>query len=142
MNVNDFAKSVNFLLKWEGCYVNDPDDPGGETNYGICKKSYPNLDIKALQPGQAIQIYKEDYWFPTGCDALAWPMNLVVFDSAVNCGVSKAKEWLRKATTPEDIIKLRQEYYLAIIKKKPTQQKFLKGWLNRLGDLKKLVAIT
>ena len=140
MNVNDFSKGVTFVLKWEGGYTQDPDDAGGATNWGISQRAHPELDIKNLQPFQALEIYKNEYWLGAGCDALGYPMNVVVFDSAVNCGVSKAKEWLRKSTTPDEIIELRKEYYLAIVKRKPTQQKFLKGWLNRLGDLSKLIS--
>lgn len=46
----------------EGGYVNDPDDPGGETNFGISKRSYPQLDIKTLQIDKAIDIYYHDFW--------------------------------------------------------------------------------
>ncbi len=33
-----FEKALQFTLKWEGGYVDDPADPGGETNYGITEK--------------------------------------------------------------------------------------------------------
>ncbi|MBF0568223.1 MAG: hypothetical protein HQK95_05085 [Nitrospirae bacterium] len=41
--VDNFGKSIAFVLNAEGGYVNNPDDPGGETNYGISNsisKSY------------------------------------------------------------------------------------------------------
>ena len=38
-----FETAVNTTLQYEGGYVNDPNDPGGETNFGISKKAYPNL---------------------------------------------------------------------------------------------------
>ena len=58
----DFEKAVEFVLRMEGGYVNDPKDPGGETNFGIAKKSYPGVDIKNLTEEQAEEIYKRDYW--------------------------------------------------------------------------------
>ena len=43
-----FEAAVDRVLGHEGGYVNHPNDPGGETNWGISKRSYPNVDIKAL----------------------------------------------------------------------------------------------
>jgi len=37
-----FLKAVEMVLAHEGGYVNDPNDPGGETKYGISKRSYPS----------------------------------------------------------------------------------------------------
>ena len=50
------------ILKIEGGYDNDPHDLGGETNFGICKRSYPSLDIKTLTEEKAFEIYERDYW--------------------------------------------------------------------------------
>ena len=47
----------------EGGYVNDPNDPGGETKYGISKRSYPSVDIRNLTKEQAKSIYFRDFWF-------------------------------------------------------------------------------
>ncbi len=58
----DFRVSIQKTLVNEGGCVNDPVDPGGETNMGISKRQYPNLDIKNLTQEQAIEIYKEGYW--------------------------------------------------------------------------------
>jgi lysozyme family protein len=46
----------------EGGYSNDPDDDGGETNFGISKRSYPDLYIKSLTFDQACVIYERDFW--------------------------------------------------------------------------------
>ena len=141
MNSSDFKRAVEFTLKWEGGYSNDPDDPGGETKYGISKRAHPECDIKNRSEQEAIQIYISDYWLAAGCESVGYPMNLVVFDSAVNCGTGTAKGWLRTATTPQDVLNLRKEYYLNIVKKKPALKKFLKGWLNRIADLEKLISV-
>lgn len=141
MNIQDFKRSIEFTLRWEGQYSCDPDDPGGETKWGICKRSYPNLDIKNLSEQEAVNIYLKDYWFEAGCDVVTYPMNLVVFDSAVNCGAGTAKKWLRASESPQEVLNLRKEYYLALVKRKPAMSKFLKGWLNRVQDLEKLVTI-
>jgi lysozyme family protein len=49
------------ILVSEGGYVNDPVDPGGETNFGISKRMYPNLNIKTLTEQDAIAIYQKDF---------------------------------------------------------------------------------
>ena len=43
-----FDEIIDVVLHHEGGYVNDPKDPGGETNYGISKRAYPDVDIKNL----------------------------------------------------------------------------------------------
>ena len=57
-----FLVAVEVVLTHEGGYTNNPADPGGETNYGISKRSYPQLDIKALTREQAVEIYRQDWW--------------------------------------------------------------------------------
>src|SRR5690606_28008981 len=52
-----FRRAVEVVLKHEGGYVNNPSDPGGETKYGISKRSYPELDIANLTQEDAIAIY-------------------------------------------------------------------------------------
>ncbi len=57
-----FRYAVEMVLQHEGGYVNDPSDPGGETKYGISKRSYPHLDIANLTREEAIAIYRRDWW--------------------------------------------------------------------------------
>lgn len=59
-----FAKAIPGLLEREGGYVNNPNDPGGETKYGISKRSYPTEDIKNLTPQRAAFLYERDFWNP------------------------------------------------------------------------------
>lgn len=94
-----FDQAVGFVLKdrIEGGYVNDPRDPGGETNFGISKRSYPRVNMKTLTREQAIAIYKRDYWDSTGCDELPPKVAVAVFDCAVNQGPAIAKRLLQKA---------------------------------------------
>lgn len=138
MDVNKLKVSLQFVLKWEGGYVNDPQDPGGETKYGISKRAHPGEDIKNLTPERALEIYKKDYWNPVGGDNLPVPVCIVALDSAVNCGPSRANAWLKEAGADwGKVIDLRVMYYALLVKKKPALQKFMKGWLNRTNDLRK-----
>ena len=80
-----------------GGYVQDPRDPGGETKYGISKRSYPRLDIRRLTREQAIEIYRRDFWAPMRCDQLSPMLAVAAFDCAVNQGKRAAKVMLQRA---------------------------------------------
>lgn len=97
----DFNTAFERLIGHEGGYVNHPADPGGETNWGISKRSYPNLDIKNLTRDQAAGIYLRDFWNPLGAapDAIKFQ----VFDFAVNSGIQTAIRKLQAAIgVPDD----------------------------------------
>ena len=81
----DFDKAFDRLIGHEGGYVNDVRDPGGETNWGISKRSYPQLDIARLTRDDAKAIYRHDFWDVLGeADAA---IKYQVFDFAVNGGL-------------------------------------------------------
>ena len=61
-------------------------DLGGETRFGISKRQYPNEDITNITIERARDIYKRDYWDVVKCDELPSPLDLFVFDAAVNQG--------------------------------------------------------
>ncbi|MFZ2287603.1 MAG: glycosyl hydrolase 108 family protein [Bacteroidales bacterium] len=92
-----FEESFTKLLGHEGGYVNNPKDPGGETNWGISKRSYPNEDIKNLTQGRAKEIYYKDFWLPCHLDKLPTEVRFDLFDAAVNSGPEQAIKWLQEA---------------------------------------------
>lgn len=133
-------KALEFVLKWEGGYVNDPDDAGGETKYGISKRAFPNLDIKNLTLEQAKEIYESQYWTRAGCPWLkSYELATVVFDTAVNCGVGFAKSCLEKTQDIDAYLELRKQRYFDVITKNPVNRKFRNGWANRVNQLAELV---
>lgn len=91
----NFDQAFGFVVGAEGGYVNDPHDPGGETRFGISKRAYPNEDIKNLSIDRAKQLYRSDCWDACKCDAIPSPLNLYVFDAAVNQGVGVAIKLLQ-----------------------------------------------
>jgi hypothetical protein len=95
----DLQAALDFVLEdnIEGGYINNPADPGGETNFGICKRSYPDVDIKNLTRDGAKAIYAREYWAPIHGDELPEPVALVAFDCAVNQGVGTAVKVLQEA---------------------------------------------
>jgi len=157
-----FEKAIEFVLRWEGGYSNDPNDAGGETKYGISKRAYPNLTIETLTEVQAKVIYEKDYWKAAHCNLLPYPLSLAVFDYAVNAGPpralkalqgavgaspdglwgsdtwAKTNEAIRKMGTKRLAVHLcneRANFYVDLVTKKPSQIKFLKGWMRRVFDL-------
>ena len=91
-----FEDCLKMVLEFEGGYVNDPNDPGGETNFGISKRSYPQCDIANLTVEKAGTIYKMDYWDTTNCERLSPAIRLLVFDCAVNQGVRRAVKFMQE----------------------------------------------
>lgn len=133
---DNFSKAISFVLSWEGGYVDNPNDAGGETKWGISKRSYPDLDIKELTKEQAIEIYKKDYWNVMNCDYLSYPLDVVVMDTAVNMGVGRAQAFLDLTGDWRDYLMFRIIKYNDLAKRSPI---FLRGWINRIISLWKTV---
>ncbi len=91
----NFDQAFTRLLGNEGGYCNVPGDPGGETNWGISKRSYPNVDIANLTQDAAKAIYLRDFWNPIGDAHPA--IKFQVFDFAVNSGIQTAIRKLQSA---------------------------------------------
>lgn len=106
-----FERALEETLRWEGGYANDLNDPGGETNRGISKRSYPQLDIKNLGLEETIEIYRRDFWNAIEGDALSPALASVAFDCAVNHGVGRAREWLVLTRDPTELTLTRLEFY-------------------------------
>ena len=89
-----------------GEYVYDARDPGGETNFGISKRSYPRVNIRDLTRDDAVAIYRRDFWDASNCDALPAKLAVALFDCAVNQGPGIAPVFLQKAlgATPDGVI--------------------------------------
>ena len=95
-----FEYSFARLIGNEGGYTDGAGDPGGETKFGISKRSYPDVDIKNLTVDQAKAIYLRDFWNPLG-DADG-AVKFQVFDFAVNSGVQTAIRKLQAAISVAD----------------------------------------
>jgi len=125
------------VMRFEGgaVYTNDPNDPGGETKYGISKRAYPNLDIRNLTKEKAKEIFRTDYWNPVGGDEMPYPWDIIVTDAAFNLGVSQAFKLKSKAGSPAEYHIERIAFYTNLVVKKPALLKYLRGWINRVIQL-------
>ena len=150
-----FDEIIEDVLKHEGGYVNDPDDRGGETNYGIAKKFNPDVDIKNLTKEGAKEIYYEKYWKPSKADQVPDRLKHIYFDMVVNFGKSGAVKVLQQSAVskghnididgglgPKTISSIqnirvdrvrayRVLYYAQLVTKRKDQEKFWLGWFRR-----------
>jgi lysozyme family protein len=145
-----FDKAFDILMTVEGGYVNDKYDLGGETKYGISKNSYPKVNIKELTLDEAKQIYKKDYWDRCSCDKITYPLNILLFDAAVNHGVLSASSLLQEtlnvdvdghigANTIKAALKANSEISALFLTTRAAYYRSLssfsrygKGWMKRL----------
>lgn len=97
-----FDQAFDKLINHEGGYTFNPHDPGGETKFGISKRSYPHLDIHSLTLADAKTIYKRDFWDRAQCDKLHPDLAFDLFDGAVNSGIGQAIRWLQRAVGVAD----------------------------------------
>lgn len=106
MCLSAFDASLPFVLRWEGGFVDHPDDPGGATNKGVTQKVYdawrsgrglPVRDVRAIEDAEVRSIYETGYWRPPRCERLRRRLDLVQFDTAVNMGVGRAVRFLQAA---------------------------------------------
>lgn len=166
-----FLSTLSFTLKWEGGYVNDPSDLGGATNYGVTQKTYDAFrsangfskqPVRSISLTEMRDIYWRQYWLPAQCEHMPPRVAVIVFDTAVQRGVSKAVSTLQEAIGAKtdgsfgiNSNKALIEYVSAngeaelvnrYVDKRvnhhrlraliPTQRKFLQGWLNRCKSLR------
>jgi hypothetical protein len=137
---NCWQRAVDFTLRIEGGLSTDRDDPGnyrpdgtfGGTKYGISARSYPDLDIPNLTKEQAIEIYRRDYWTPSGAERLECPLAMAVFDQAVNGGVDSARQLL--AESGENYRRFMAER-IRWYTKLSAFERYGRAWMRRIADL-------
>lgn len=159
-----YCRLVHLILNSEGGYVNDPDDPGGATKYGITMRDNRAVlltlgvkDVRNLTYDQAKQIYYNKYYRASGADVVAAKsvkLAYAHFDSAVNHGVGTAARFLRQCSGFDkfknfegagknidfwddqfhDYLAARLLFYVQI-RKGGGFQKYGGGWVNRVARM-------
>lgn len=166
----NIEKLVPFILKWEGGFVNDPDDLGGATNRGVtlatyiqyCKKKgypVPTVDrLKNLSEREWAEILRTMYWD-------SWKADQIVNQSVANIlvdwvwasgvhGIKRPQKILGvsvdgivgsrtlAAVNARDAKELfyaikadRIKFIDEICKARPANEKFRRGWMNRINNL-------
>ena len=98
----NFDTAFDQLISHEGGYTEGKGDPGGETKFGISKRSYPMFDIKNLTLADARRLYKRDFWDAGQCDSLPPGLAFDFFDAAVNSGIGNATRFLQRSVGVAD----------------------------------------
>lgn len=152
--MSNFERAFDLLIGNEGGYVNNPKDPGGETNWGVTKRIATRYgyqgDMKQLPKSTAMQIAEACYWTPYQCDQLPFAIAFQLFDGVYNGG--PAVKWLQQAVGvaadgsigPKTIAAVRGSdswkvialynsyrlsYYVSL-----RNMEFINGWCNRVAS--------
>ena len=129
--MSTFDSAFEIVVGIEGNYSNDPNDPGGETKYGISKRAHPSLDIANLTLEDAKAIYKKEYWDVLGLDNEPWYLQLNLFDIAVNEGQNLARSLRARYPYLPDLVVARVDHYWT----DPHFERFGHGWLRRVAKI-------
>lgn len=182
-----FSAALPYILRHEGGWSKDKDDPGGATNFGITLNVLRGLgrdadldgdgitgdldldhdgdvdedDLKRMTPELAGLIYQRNYWRFDG--VYDQRVATKACDMAVNMGVKAAVRLIQEelndlgaglttdglygakteatlnAVHPDRMLNLlcmvSADHYRAVVAKRPTSQKFLRGWLARAAEV-------
>ena len=157
-----FLLAVAEVIDVEGGYVFNVSDPGGETKFGISKRQYPQLDIKALTYEMAVDIYWRDYWLARRCAELPDAFAVFLFDSVVNHKTIDAARMLQRGlgvaadgdigpitvqaahnnyttATLARIFSYRADFYTFLAGRDSTLRQFRRGWFKRLFLLQQFI---
>lgn len=176
--LNQLRAILPEILKHEGGYSFDADDPGGETYMGIARKYHKKWEgwnfidaykvnntlkrndfiISPELMGLVAAFYFERFYKPLNISGLDLRIQLNIFDFAVNAGKVRAVKLTQKIVgvtqdgkcgpiTKQAIDSFkgdfaglykqsRVDFYTTLANRKPKLRKFLKGWINRVNNLK------
>lgn len=158
---SNFPACLELVLKHEGGWADHPRDPGGATMKGVTLAVYQTYlgrkvskeELRNIPQEHLMDIYKSLYWDKAKCDDLASGVDLVVFDMAVNAGVSRSARILQRCVgaVPDGVIGPRtmalvngipakdiivkfsdgrENFYKSL----PTFDTFGRGWLRRTEE--------
>ena len=154
-NDKNFNSVLSEILKFEKGYTAARSDGSDEeTNKGITKtkyeeyqkkkafdnktKNYTIKSVKNITDEEVKEIYYNDFYLASGADKISdKKTSFWVMDTAVNCGLKKARDFYRTCGTDnQKWYEARKNYYEATIKDNPLKAKFRNGWMNRIKTIK------
>jgi lysozyme family protein len=158
---DNFDASFALVIKSEGGRVDDPQDPGGRTNFGITQATFnawlsqhgsSHRDVFNITPDEVKAIYRAEYWAAVRGDDLPAGLDYAAFDFAVNSGVARAAIYLQDivgaapdgkigpvtlkaiaAESPLHLITKLSALRLNFLKRLSTWKRFGRGWEARVN---------
>ena len=169
--VGRFRAALPVILSFEGGLADNPSDRGGRTYKGITSATWkawltsmdrPLRDVATATDEEIGQIYKRNYWDAVRGDQLPAPLDLVLFDSAVNHGPRTPIKWLQRAlgvtadgsigpqtlqaltgknpvSIANAVLDQRSSFYDYIVSQNASQGQFLPGWRRRIATLRSFI---
>ena len=168
----DVRKLAPFILKWEGGFVNDPDDLGGATNMGVTigawkscgydKDGDGDIDVddlhllthedvvnRVLKPhywdrwkadeikSQSVANILVDWVWASGTHGIKIPQRLlgVTVDGIVGPKTIAAVNSRNPRELFDQIKIARFDFIEDICRKRPANNKFKRGWMNRINNI-------
>ena len=158
MDDNRYDQLMKLIREAEGGYVDNKNDPGGKTNFGISENTYPNEDIKKLTRERAELLLYRDFYkrfriYNISDDRLAG----IVLSMAINHDLPAIQrlhtiQGIKPGTiigpatmkalenkTEEEMLEIIEKYkdetkkfFLQKIKEEPKKKEFQNGWMNRV----------
>ncbi len=157
-----FDAALYFTLYFEGGFSNHPADKGGRTYKGILQTEYdayrynrglPPLDVTQISDNELLEIY-QSYWDGSRAASMHPALAIVMFDTAVNFGISNSVTFLQQAlglpqtgvfddntvkalaaannkSTAFQVINERIIYRYKRVQEDASQMAFFRGWLSR-----------
>lgn len=132
-----WSEAIALLFQVEGFDADIHGDPGGKTRFGISEKWFPHDYALVANMGEADakayaeEFYERAFWTPMGCDTFAHPLDIMVFDAAVNQGKAAAQACLYFTHNWRDYLLCRIQKYAET----KNEELFLKGWDDRILTL-------
>ena len=158
MSANNYQNCLDLVLKSEGGWVNNPADPGGETNLGVTKRvweeyvGHPVQTLKNLTKADVAPLYEQKYWRPTYGEVLPRGLDFLCFSMGVNAGPGRSVKLLQSSIGcipngsigPNTMAKIRESNVATLINqfsesrrgyyRSLNKPQFEHGWLNRVDS--------
>ena len=153
----DINQAIQKTLIHEGGFVDNKNDSGGPTKYGITQADMPSVSIKDITPEQAVEYYKEHYVKPLYAQINEQALGEKIFDMGVLFGVKTAVKLLQISLSDEiqvvsdgafgpntlaavnehgDINRYRTvliNHCMDVVNRNPQDSVFIRGWINRIS---------
>ena len=125
----------------------------------------PTSSVRDILADEVEAIYRANYWEPVRADLVLPPLDMVLFDTAVQHGPKRAVILLQRAVSVDadgvfgaatlsavvsrpatlvayNVMEQRRKFYGQIIAHDPTQERFEAGWDNRMAALAQQTRLT